>query len=54
MVTAMTDKQMQFIAWLITTATDKCESMEEVRKMNEEIRKHSAGLREENESKEQQ
>lgn len=20
----MTDKQMQFIAWLITTATDKC------------------------------
>lgn len=27
----MTDKQMQFIAWLITTATDKCQSMEEVR-----------------------
>ncbi|MCI8424038.1 MAG: hypothetical protein HFF50_11025 [Lawsonibacter sp.] len=40
----MTDKQMQFIAWLITTATDKCSSMEEVRKMNEEIRRHSAGL----------
>ncbi|MCI8652625.1 MAG: hypothetical protein HFF11_02870 [Angelakisella sp.] len=40
----MTDKQMQFIAWLITTATDKCQSMDEVRKMNEEIRKHSAGL----------
>lgn len=47
----MTDKQMQFIAWLITTATDKCQTMEEVRAMNEEIRKHSAGLKadEENE-----
>lgn len=43
----MTDKQMQFIAWLITTATDKCQSMDEVRKMNEEIRKHSAGLNKE-------
>lgn len=42
----MTDKQMQFIAWLITTATDKCKDMDEVRKMNEEIRRHSAGLRE--------
>lgn len=40
----MTDKQLQFIAWLITTATDKCETIEEVRKMNNEIRKHSAGL----------
>ena len=39
----MTDKQMQFIAWLITTATDKCQTMEEVRAMNEEIRKYSAG-----------
>lgn len=46
----MTDKQMQFIAWLITTATDKCQSMEEVREMNREIRKHSTGLREEEES----
>lgn len=36
---AMTDKQMQFIAWLITTATDKCNNMDEVRKMNEEIRR---------------
>lgn len=54
MVTNMTDKQMQFIAWLITTVTDKCESIEEVRKMNEEIRKHSAVLKEETESKEQQ
>ncbi len=44
---AMTDKQMQFIAWLITTATDKCKDMDEVRKMNEEIRRHSAGIREE-------
>lgn len=40
----MTDKQMQFIAWLITTATDKCQTMEEVRVMNEEIRNHSASL----------
>lgn len=45
----MTDKQMQFIAWLITTATDKCQTMEEVREMNKEIRKHSAGLKEEEE-----
>lgn len=51
MVEKMTDKQMQFIAWLITTATDKCSNMEEVRKMNEEIRKHSAGLKEESEDK---
>lgn len=41
----MTDKQMQFIAWLITTVTDRCNSMEEVREMNEEIRKHSTGLK---------
>ena len=38
---------MQFIAWLITTATDKCQSLEEVRKMNEEIRKHALGLKDE-------
>ena len=37
----MTDKQMQFIAWLITT--DKCQTMDEVREMNKEIRKHSNG-----------
>lgn len=49
-MTAMTDKQMQFIAWLITTATDKCRDMDEVRKMNEEIRKHSAGLKDEADS----
>ena len=46
---AMTDKQMQFIAWLITTATDKCQTMDEVREMNQEIRKHSLGLKEEEE-----
>lgn len=40
----MTDKQMQFIAWLITTATDKCSTIDEVRQMNAEIRKHSVGL----------
>lgn len=49
-MTVMTDKQMQFIAWLITTATDKCESMEEVRAMNEEIRRRSAGIKSENEN----
>ncbi|MBR1660242.1 MAG: hypothetical protein IJ705_07985 [Oscillospiraceae bacterium] len=48
----MTDKQMQFIAWLITTATDKCKDMDEVRRMNEEIRKHSAGLGNETEKNE--
>lgn len=41
----MTDKQMQFIAWLITTATDKCQTMDEVREMNNEIRRHSAGFK---------
>lgn len=46
----MTDKQLQFIAWLITTATDKCKDMDEVRKMNEEIRRHSAGLKDEADS----
>lgn len=45
--TNMTDKQMQFITWLITTATDKCQSMEEVREMNEQIRKMSAGVEKE-------
>lgn len=45
----MTDKQMQFIAWLITTATDKCQTIDEVREMNKEIRKHSAGLKEDSE-----
>lgn len=48
----MTDKQMQFIAWLITTATDKCQSMEEVREMNKEIRRHSAGWKEKAEEQE--
>ena len=47
---AMTDKQLQFIAWLITTATDKCKDMDEVRKMNEEIRRQSAGIKDEAES----
>lgn len=47
MVEVMTDKQMQFIAWLITTATDKCQTIDEVREMNKEIRKHSTGFREE-------
>ena len=49
----MTDKQMQFIAWLITTATDRCKDMDEVRKLNEEIRRHSAGLTSETEGQEE-
>ena len=43
----MTDRQMQFIAWLITTATDKCQTLEEVREMNREIREHSTGWKRE-------
>lgn len=49
---AMTDKQMQFISWLITTATDKCQTIEEVREMNKEIRKHSTGFQPEEMDKE--
>ena len=45
-VKAMTDKQMQFIIWLITTATDKCQTIEEVKEMNAEIRKHAKGMSE--------
>ena len=44
MVEEMTNKQLQFITWLITTATDKCQSLEEVRELNKEIRLHSDGL----------
>ena len=40
----MTNKQLQFITWLITTATDKCQTIEEVRELNKEIRLHSDGL----------
>lgn len=44
MVEELTNKQLQFITWLITTATDKCQSIEEVRELNKEIRLHSDGL----------
>ncbi|MBR6452056.1 MAG: hypothetical protein IKS87_05070 [Lachnospiraceae bacterium] len=44
MVEEMTNKQLQFITWLITTATDKCQTIEEVRDLNQEIRRHSDGL----------
>ena len=44
MVEEMTNKQLQFITWLITTATDKCQTIDEVRELNREIRKHSDGL----------
>ena len=40
----MTDKQVRFLTWLITTATDKCSSIEEVHELNQEIRKHSDRL----------
>lgn len=43
----MTDKQMHFITWLITNLTDKCQTIEEVKAVNAEIRKHSAELAEE-------
>ena len=46
----MTDRQMQFITWLITTATDKCATIDEVREMNKEIRKNAAGLKDEAQS----
>ena len=49
MAEVMTDKQMQFIAWLITAATDKCQTIDEVREMNKEIRRHSTGFKEESE-----
>ena len=43
----VTNKQLQFITWLITTATDKCQTIEEVRELNRQIRLHSDGLIEE-------
>lgn len=46
----MTDKQMQFITWLITTATDKCTTIEEVKKLNADIREHSTGWKPEDEN----
>ena len=45
----MTDRQMQFIAWLITTITDKCQTLDEVKEINKEIRKHFTGFQKENE-----
>lgn len=35
----MKDEQIRFLIWLITTATDKCTSIEEVHELNQEIRK---------------
>lgn len=32
-----TNQQLQFITWLITTATDKCQTIEEVGELNAEI-----------------
>lgn len=42
-----TNQQLQFITWLITTATDKCQTIEEVGELNAEIWKHLNGLIEE-------
>ena len=36
----MTDKQMEFITWLITTTIDKCQTIEEVHELNQQIRKN--------------
>ena len=33
----MTDKQMDFITWLITTVTDQCQTIKEVYQLNEQI-----------------
>ena len=41
-MTAMTDKQMQFTAWLITAVIDKCNNIDEVQKLNQEIRRQCA------------
>ncbi len=40
----VTNRQLQFIIWLITAATDKCHTIEEVRELNKEIRLRSNGL----------
>ena len=40
----MTHKQMEFITWLITTATNKCQTVDEFREMNKQIREHSIGI----------
>ncbi len=45
----LTNKQLQFMTWLITTAIDKCQTIEEARELNKEIRLHSDGLIEEDE-----
>ena len=52
----MTDRQMQFLTWLITNATDRCTDMEDVRRTNAEIRRQAKGVfkldRKEEENKE--
>lgn len=35
---------IQFIIWMITTTTDKCQTLEEVKALNAEIRRHSDEL----------
>ena len=41
MTEVITYKKMHFIKCLITTITDKCPTIDEIREMNKEIRKHS-------------
>lgn len=38
---SITNEQLHFVTWLITTATDKCQTIEEVRELNAEIRRYS-------------
>jgi hypothetical protein len=40
----ITDKQAEFIIWLITKATDKCQTIEEVRELNQIIRDYSENI----------
>lgn len=39
----MTDLQMQFLVWLITTLTDQCENIDELHRVNRRLR-YMAGL----------
>ena len=40
----MTDKQMQFITWLITDSLRNCKDMDEVRAKSDEIVRRSSGM----------
>ena len=38
---SITNEQLHFITWLITKATDKCQTIEEIRALTAEIRRYS-------------